>query len=101
MVSTNGGNQPRWRRDGKELFYLAPDRKLMVVDVKEDGNSFTAGSPRALFDMRVATITLTPSSISTYEVAGDGQRFLVNTQVEESAPSPLTVVLNWTAGLKR
>ncbi len=101
MVSTNGGNQPRWRRDGKELFYLGPDRKLMVVDVKEDGNSFTASSPRALFDMRVATITLGPSSNSTYEVARDAQHFLVNTQVEESAPSPLTVVLNWTAGLKR
>ena len=73
----------------------------MVVDVNEEGNSFTASSPRALFDMRVATITFSPFSISTYEVARDGQRFLVNTQVEESAPSSLTVVMNWTAGLKK
>jgi hypothetical protein len=73
----------------------------MVVDVKEDGSSFTASSPRALFDMRVATIAFNPSSISTYEVARDGQRFLMNTQIEESSPSPLTVVLNWTGAFKR
>ena len=71
----------------------------MVVDVKEDANMFEASSPHALFDMRVATFSVLSSS--AYQVARDGQRILVNTPVEESAPSPLTVVLNWTAGLKR
>ncbi|PYL05706.1 MAG: hypothetical protein DME33_15800 [Verrucomicrobia bacterium] len=99
MVSTNGGNQPRWRRDGKELFYLGPDRKLMVVDVKEDANKFETSSPRALFEMRIGTFN--QGAAAAYEVARDGQRFLVNTQIEESSPSPLTVVMNWTAGLKR
>jgi eukaryotic-like serine/threonine-protein kinase len=98
MVSTNGGTQPRWRHDGKELFYLGPDRKLMVVNVKEDANKFEAGNPQALFEMRVFIGFVTTSS---YQVTRDGQRFLVNTPVEESASSPLTVVLNWTAGLKR
>ncbi len=78
---------------------MSPDRKLMAVDVKEDGNTFTAGSPRALFDMRVF-ITGSPGA-SLYDVSNDGQRVLVITPVEESSPSPLTVVLNWTAGLKR
>jgi eukaryotic-like serine/threonine-protein kinase len=100
MISTNGGIQPRWRRDGKELFYLAADRKLMVVDVKEDANKFEAGSPQALFEMHVS-VGLGPIGTSSYEVTRDGQRFLVNTPGEESSPSPLTVVLNWTAGLKR
>ncbi len=99
MISTNGGVQPRWRRNGKELFYLAPDKKLMVVDLKEDANKFEAGSPRALFETRVLFVGFT--TVSSYEVTGDGQRFLMNTVVEESSPSPLTVVLNWTAGLKK
>jgi Tol biopolymer transport system component len=98
MISTNGGYQPRWRRDGKELFYLAADRKLMVVDVKEDANKFEAGSPRALFEMRVSVGFTT---VSSYEITRDGQGVLVNTPGEESSPSPLTVVMNWTAGLKR
>ncbi|MFN2456550.1 MAG: TolB family protein, partial [Pyrinomonadaceae bacterium] len=96
MVSTTGGSQPKWRRDGKELFYLGPDRKLMAVDVKEDANKFEAGSPRALFETRVFVGF---GFISGYQVSRDGQRFLVNTPLEESAPSPLTVILNWTAGI--
>jgi dipeptidyl aminopeptidase/acylaminoacyl peptidase len=99
MISTNGGTQPRWRHDGKELFYLGYDRKLMVVGVKEDANKFEAGSPQALFEMRVIVGFVVP--ISSYEITRDGQRFLVLTPVEESSPSPLTVVLNWTASLKR
>jgi hypothetical protein len=70
----------------------------MVVNVKEDANKFEAGNPQALFEMRVFIGFVTTSS---YQVTRDGQRFLVNTPVEESASSPLTVVLNWTAGLKR
>lgn len=97
MVSTNGGVQPRWRADGKELFYIAADRKLMVADVKEDDGTVTFGSPKPLFETR--TIPGFPGNI--YDVSRDGQRFVIITPIEEASPSPLTVILNWTVGLKK
>jgi eukaryotic-like serine/threonine-protein kinase len=90
-ISTTGGTQPRWSRDGKELFYLAPDRKLMAVTVKA-GATFEVESPRPLFQT-----TLDPSAFrQAYAVSADGNRFLLNAQIE-SVPQPLTVVLNWPA----
>lgn len=97
MVSVNGGIQPRWRADGKELFYIGADRKLTVVEVKEDGSNFTAGTPKPLFEARFAFIL--PGAL--YDVTRDGQRFAMIVPVEESSPAPLTVVLNWTAGIKK
>lgn len=94
MVSANGGGSPRWRRDGKELFYLAADRKLMAVAVNGEG-TFKAGVPKALFQTREII------GRYVYAVTPDGQRFLVNTPLEEASTSPITVVLNWTAELKR
>jgi len=92
-ISTAGGTQPRWRRDGKELFYLAPDRKLMVVTVNA-GTTFEVDTPRPLFQT-----TLDPRAFrQSYAVSADG-RFLLNTPVETAA-HPLTVVLNWPALLK-
>ena len=99
QVSTNGGYQPKWRRDGKELFYVAPDKKLMAVAVKAEGNSFEASAPQPLFEMRIGNLPLTGSPF--YDVTRDGRRFIVSTAVEESAPTPMTVVLNWNAGLKQ
>jgi serine/threonine protein kinase/Tol biopolymer transport system component len=93
-VSTGGGTQPRWRRDGKELFYLAPDRKLMTVPVKA-GTTFEVEGPRPLFQ---TTLEVT-SFRQSYAVSADGNRFLLNTPVETVA-QPLTVVLNWPALLK-
>jgi eukaryotic-like serine/threonine-protein kinase len=90
-VSTTGGTQPRWRRDGKELFYLAPDRKLMAVTVKA-GTTFEVETPRPLFQ---TTLDLTAFR-QTYAIAADGNRFLLNTPIERVA-QPLTVVLNWPA----
>ncbi|MDQ3174094.1 MAG: hypothetical protein M3Q91_10365 [Acidobacteriota bacterium] len=55
-VSTGGGSQPKWRRDGRELFYIAADRKLMAVDVKL-GATFEAGVPKTLFGTHVMTLT--------------------------------------------
>jgi serine/threonine protein kinase len=95
QVSTAGGAYPQWRRDGKELFYLADD-KLMAVDVKTDAPVFEKAIPKPLFSVRVETLT----RHSHYEVAANGQRFLVVTPVEAPA-SPITLVTNWTAGLKR
>jgi Tol biopolymer transport system component len=96
QVSTAGGSQPRWRRDGKELFYLASDRKLMAVPVKT-GESFEAGLPKSLFQTRISVATL----YYGYDVTADGQRFLVNNLAEEAQVQSITVVLNWTAGLRR
>jgi len=98
LVSTNGGVQPRWRRDGKELFYIAPDKKLMAVDVKLEGSTFEAGVPRALFQTRVVSY---PNPRNVYEVSADGQRFLIITPLEEATSTPITVVANWNADLKR
>jgi len=98
QVSTNGGAQPQWRRDGKELFYLAPDRKIMAVETNGTGQMFVAGTPKPLFDARINTIF---PGTAYYAVTGDGQRFVVNTLVGEAAPAPFTIVMNWTAGLKR
>ena len=101
QVSTGGGAQPQWRRDGKELFYLAPDRKLMAVEVNGAGSTFVAGVPKPLFETHVNTVFPGFAGTTYYAVTGDGQRFLVNTLVGDSTPVPFTIVLNWTAGLKR
>jgi Tol biopolymer transport system component len=101
QISTNGGGQPQWRHDGKELFFLGPDRKLMAVEVNSAGSTFEAGVPKPLFETRTITIFPGFGGASYYAASGDGQRFLVSTLVGESVPTPLTVVLNWTAGLKK
>jgi eukaryotic-like serine/threonine-protein kinase len=98
QVSVGYGDQPQWRRDGKEIFYMGPDRKLMVVSVTV-GTSFQSGTPAALFQTRVENSNLTGAR-NNYAVANDGQRFLVNNIVEDNA-APITVVLNWTAQLKK
>ncbi len=98
-VSRAGGSEPRWRRDGKELFYLAPDRKLMAVDVKE-GPTFEADVARPLFQTRPRE-HISSVDLFSYDVSADGQRFLVNTDVGETSTTPLTVVLDWTSTLKR
>ena len=100
-VSTDGGVQPRWRRDGKELFYLSPARKLMAVPIQA-GSTLEVGAPQALFDVPFSPIG-TGSGVWArygYDATADGQRFLVNAPLE-SATVPITVVLNWTAGLKK
>ena len=100
-VSTGGGSFPRWRRDGKELFYNSGG-KLMAVDVKASGSGFAAGVPKLLFEKSVSSSPgLNVRMAGYFDVSGDGQRFLIPVQVEESLPEPITVVLNWTADLKR
>jgi len=95
QISTAGGSFPRWRRDGKELFYRTADQKLMSVAVQTD-STFQAGQPRALFETRASDVPVVP-----YSISADGQRFLVNTATEETNTAPITVVLNWIAELAR
>jgi eukaryotic-like serine/threonine-protein kinase len=96
QVSTNGGYEPRWRADGREIYYLSEDRKLMAVAVGA-GPSFDV--PKPLFQTRVSA-GVTGNSMH-YVPSRDGRRFLVNTQTGDASPTPITVVLNWTAGLKK
>ncbi len=98
-VSNEGGTQPRWRRDGKEMFYVSNDAKLMALEVSLNP-AFKAGIPKALFPVSYN------GSSNEYDVTANGQRFLVNSVIpgsesEASAASHVTVVLNWQAALKK
>ncbi len=96
QISTAGGDRPRWRRDGSEVFYLSPDNKMMSATVGGKGASFEVGAVKPLFETRVVT-----GGRNQYTVSADGQRFLIDTSPEQAASAPITVVLNWTAGLKK
>jgi serine/threonine protein kinase/Tol biopolymer transport system component len=99
QVSVGGGMQPRWRRDSSELFYLAPDQMLMAVPVTSKGGYFEAGRATPLFRTRLQPIGSQITGFSAfYDVTPDGQRFLINGPPADPGP-PMTVVLNWTAGL--
>jgi Tol biopolymer transport system component len=95
QVSTHGGSGPRWRADGKELFYLSTENKLMASAVRITGNNLEWKSPQPLF-------ALTPEGYGyQYDVAPDGQRFLVFQPVEGSRSQPMTVIYNWQEGLTK
>jgi Tol biopolymer transport system component len=97
QVSVGGGVDSRWRRDGKELFYLSLDRKLMSVQVEADTATFECSRPETLFQTNVAG----PFPLGqrfNYAVSPDGQRFLVNTAVREN---PIHVIVNWPALLDK
>jgi serine/threonine protein kinase/Tol biopolymer transport system component len=100
QVSSAGGTQPRWRRDGKELYYVAPDARLMAVPVtvSPDGKTLNLGVPVPLFGTRLASGAGVNAGRPEYAVAPDG-RFLMNTVVEDTAPPPITIVLNWEEAL--
>ena len=95
QVSVSGGCQPFWRKDGKELFYLGLDGKLMVAEVK-GGATPQTGVPRVLFQ----TPLRVEPQLRQYSMTGDGKKFLLGEPINESAEQ-ITIVLNWAAGLKR
>jgi len=95
-ISTGGGEFPEWSADGRELFYLSPDLKLMQVSLKRGPDSIEPNSPRELFALPVASDGYVP-----YELAADGQRFLVRATLENQAGRPLTLIVNWPALLKK
>ena len=99
LVSAGGGVMPRWRRDGKELFYIALDDRLTAVPTRfaSDGHAVEAGTPVPLFTTRVGRALQQTDINPQYVVAPDGQRFLMNTVVENANTSPITVILNWKA----
>jgi serine/threonine protein kinase/Tol biopolymer transport system component len=99
QVSRGGGEEPRWRRDGKELFYLAPDGKLMAADMKA-GAGFEAGTPIGLFQTHPRQ-PISAMDFFSYDVTADGQKFLVNTKVDTSNSAPLSVILNWSSEMEK
>jgi eukaryotic-like serine/threonine-protein kinase len=96
QVSREGGFQPVWRADGKEMFFLGADRKLMAVAVRSDANRFSAGEPKTLFQTNV---TGGRRVRNHYLVTRDGQRILISAPREKANAEPITVVMNWTSGL--
>lgn len=95
LISTEGGNGPHWRGDGKELYYRAPDGKLMAVEIATNP-VFRAGVPKALFQTPQTAF----SSAYSWDVTSDGKRFLFPAPTEQGA-APFIVVLNWQAELKK
>ena len=94
LISANGGTRPVWSRDGKQLFFIGADRKMMVADVSGgNGAKFEFSTPKPLFDSRISG-----SPFDAYDVSKDG-RFLMPVQTQR-ASSPITVLVNWAAGLK-
>ena len=101
-ISAEGGTQAEWRHDGRELFYRAPDRKLMAVPINS-GTTLDAGRPQALFEIPPDAGPWLQGGVDQreYAASSDGQRFLIGFPVGEEPSSPLTVVVNWIAGLKK
>jgi serine/threonine protein kinase len=97
QISTNGGAQPRWNKNGKEIFYVSLDSKMMAAPVKlsPDGQSLETGTPAVLFPVRIALGPAPPTIKQQYAVSSDGERFLVNLAADEETASPITVIYNW------
>ena len=92
QVSHGGGGQPLWSPDGRQLFYLAPDKRIMAVDVRTDGASFVQSGTRLAADVRVSGWER-PTQGTPYAISPDGQRFLVS--IAGDAPVPITLISNW------
>ncbi|HMA18624.1 MAG TPA: hypothetical protein VKS03_09310, partial [Thermoanaerobaculia bacterium] len=94
QISQNGGVEPRWSRNGRELFFFAPDNRLMAAQVKTDGPSFEVGAIEPLFQTRSMGFSY------RYDVASDGKRFLVVAGLPQEL-SPITILTNWTSELPK
>jgi eukaryotic-like serine/threonine-protein kinase len=97
QVSRGGGTEPRWRGDGKEIFYVSPTQQIMSVAVSAEGGLST-GPPTSLFQIH-ARAPVSSTDLFSYDVTPDGQRFLVNQYVKPAQIPPLNIVLNSTAGM--
>ena len=98
QISSSGGRYPRWRGDGGDIIYLAPDGKLMSAPIRCTNNSVEAGVPRPLFDAALPSV---PFSRYPYDLTPDGQKLLMLNAARGRLPGRLAVTLNWTGLLKR
>jgi hypothetical protein len=95
-VSVSGGQYPQWGAGGRELYYVSPDFKLMVVNLKLGPDSVVPSTPRELFPLPAVNTGYSP-----YEATADGQRFLVRATPQQQAAEPLAVIVNWPALMKK
>ena len=98
QISIDGGRDAKWRSDGRELYYRAPDLALMAVDIEPAGNALDVGLTRTLFRVPFRP----PNSLhrNAFDVTADGERFLVNAVVEGARAASITWAVNWAAGLE-
>jgi Tol biopolymer transport system component len=96
-ISSGGGSMPRWSRDGKELFYFAPDDTLFAVPISRNGTQITPSARTPLFK---APVVRTSSWAASWDVSADG-RFLINVPGDPTKAPPATLVLNWQSGLRK
>jgi dipeptidyl aminopeptidase/acylaminoacyl peptidase len=96
LITNAGGSEPSWRRDGKELYYLAADGSLMAVPVAATP-AFQPGTPLRLFPTRMSTLVNTSFTRNQYVASADGQRFLINQPAGD--PAAIVVAVDWPASL--
>jgi Tol biopolymer transport system component len=96
QISVGGGGQPQWRADQRELFYLSADRAITAVDV-DAGAGLAFGAPRPLF--RAAVAGSPADARELYAAAADGSKFLLDGPVDEAPEKPITVIVDWAAGI--
>ena len=99
QISTDGGAFPAWRPDGQELYYLDPSGAMMAVSISVTGNKLAPGSPQRLFRTRIYGGGRDLQQGKQYDVAADG-RFLINTELSDDAPTPITLIQNWSPDTK-
>ena len=99
QISTAGGDQASWSRNGRELFYISADHNLMVVEIEAHSGDLKASPPRALFYAPIRSEGIAGSRIN-YAVSADGERILLNELQQGNQPTAHTVVVNWTTELK-
>jgi eukaryotic-like serine/threonine-protein kinase len=97
LVSPGGGHWPRWRRDGKELFYMSLDNKITSAEISTLGSSPMIGKVTPLFQVSASATTLG----WTYDVSADGKKFVVANEAGDRVAVPLTLVVNWPELLKK
>ncbi len=97
-ISTTGGRMPVWRRDNGELYFIAADGQMMSTSVKISGSEFGFSPPKALFKTRTLALF---GAVHEFDISPDGQRFLIGTLIGDPKAPPPTVILNWTAALKK
>ena len=100
-ISVDGGSSPRWRRDGKELYYLGADNRTLTAVSVEIGAGFKAGQSTRLFTMRSDAASRVGLRYAGYDATPDGQRFLFSVATAQPTTSRLTIVQNWAAALHR
>jgi serine/threonine protein kinase len=101
QLSSGGGFEPKWRGDGRELFYIAPDQQMMSVDVNGDAETFDAGTPRPLFKTEILGVPFQNGFVrNEYAVTSDGSRFLINQPSTGQAAYAIRVLVNWRALLR-